>query len=219
MYVSVYGTTFFWVIGLKRKDANVSESRWLSYLSVPNVDQAADHVRNGGGVVLKEPMDIPDRGRIAVVKDPQGAMLALLRTSNGDPQEHDIAIGTWMFNELWTTDVTAAITFYQTLAGFKHETIDLPTGETYRQLKLAEAIRVGVVLVPWQDVKPNWLPYIAVADIAATIAQAKVLGGKVLIEPDDTISDDSVAIIADPSGAAFAIQKFAADEGVTGGSQ
>ena len=35
-----------------------------------------------------------------------------------------------------------------------------------------------------------------------------------VIEPDDTISDDSVAVIVDPSGAALAIQNLPLDEGV-----
>ena len=206
------GTPIGSVIYLKRTDEKVSESRWLSYLSVPDVDRAADRVRDGGGVVLKEPRDFPDRGRIAVVRDAQGAMLALLRANGGDPPDSDLAIGRWMWNELWTTDVDAAITFYKTLAGFKHETIDLTMGETYRQLKLADRIRAGVVPLPWKDVKPNWLPYVAVSDISATVAHAKALGGKVLLEPDDMIRDDSVAVIADPSGAALAIQNLSLDK-------
>ena len=213
------GTPIGSVIYLKRVDEKVSESRWVSYLSVPDVDRAAAHVRDGGGVVLKEPRDFPDRGRIAIVRDPQGAILALLRAKGGDPLDSDLAIGKWMWNELWTTDVDAAITFYKTLAGFKHETIDLPMGETYRQLKLADRIRAGVVPIPSKDVKPNWLPYIAVSDISATIAHAKALGGKVLLEPDDTIRDESVAVIADPSGAALAIQNLPLEKGKKEDSQ
>ena len=213
------GTPIGSVIYLKRNDEKVSESRWVSYLSVPDVDRAAAHVRDGGGVVLKEPRDFPDRGRIAIVRDPQGAILALLRAKGGDPPDSDLAIGEWMWNELWTTDVDAAITFYKTLAGFKHETIDLPMGETYRQLKLADRIRAGVVPIPSKDVKPNWLPYIAVSDISATIAHAKALGGKVLLEPDDTIRDESVAVIADPSGAALAIQNLPLEKGKKEDSQ
>ena len=202
------------VIYLKRIDKKVIESRWLSYLSVPDVDQAVKNIRDGGGVVLKEPWDFPDRGRVAVVRDPQGAMLALIRAKDGDPAEGDLAIGKWMWNELWTNDVDASITFYKTLAGLKHEAIDLSMGEKYTQLKQAGRTRAGVVPIPWEDVNPNWLPYVAVSDISATIALAKTLGGTVVIEPDDTISDDSVAVIIDPSGAALAIQNLPLDEGV-----
>ncbi len=92
-------------------------------------------------------------------------------------------------------------------------------GETYRQLKLADRIRAGIVPIPRKDVKPNWLPYVAVSDISATVAYVKALGGKVLLEPDDTIRDDSVAVIADPSGAVLAIQNLSFEKGKKGDSQ
>lgn len=202
------GTPIGSIIYLKRIDENITESRWLSYLSVPDVDQAVDYVRQGGGVVLKEPRDLPDRGRVAIVRDPQGAILALIRSKDGDPPDGDGEIGNWMSNELWTTDVTAAVAFYKTLVGFEAETVDLSTGESYRQLIQADRIRAGVVPIPWEDIKPNWLPYVAVSDISSTIAHATALGGKVVIEPDETNTDDSVAVILDPSGAAFAIQNL-----------
>jgi len=213
------GTPIGSVIYLKRTDENVSESRWLSFLSVPDVDRAADQVRQAGGVVLKEPRDFPDRGRIALVRDPQGAIFALLRANGGDPPDSDLETGKWMWNELWTTDVMAATAFYKTIVGFTREAIELSMGETYQQLKLADRVRAGIVPIPWDDLKPNWLPYVAVADISATVAHVKLLGGEVLLEPDEQIRDDSVAVIADPSGAAFAVQNLPSGKGEKGDSK
>jgi hypothetical protein len=48
------------VIYLKRMGEKICESRWLSHLSIPDVDRAADHIRLGGCVILKELMDFPD---------------------------------------------------------------------------------------------------------------------------------------------------------------
>ena len=117
-----------------------------------------------------------------------------------------------MWNELWTSDVMASISFYKSLSGFTDETVDTSTGDTYHYLKQADRIRAGVVPIPWDDVKPNWLPYIAVADVATTVARARALGGIVLIDPGDTIDDDSIAVIADPSGAAFGIQHLSPEK-------
>jgi predicted enzyme related to lactoylglutathione lyase len=75
------------IIKLERLDKNISESRWLSYLSVADVDRAVNQFRESGADVLKEAGDVPDRGRVAVVKDPQGEILALLRTKHGDPKD------------------------------------------------------------------------------------------------------------------------------------
>ena len=63
----------------------VSESRWVSYLSVPDVDDAVAIVRAQGGEIYVEPRDVPDRGRLAVIADRQGAVLALLTAKEGDP--------------------------------------------------------------------------------------------------------------------------------------
>lgn len=49
---------------------------WLLYFSIPSLDEAIMHVREGGGEVLAGPVDATV-GRIAVVRDPQGAMFAL----------------------------------------------------------------------------------------------------------------------------------------------
>jgi hypothetical protein len=49
---------------------------WLLYFSVPAVDDAAAHVRASGGELVVEPMEAT-AGRIAVIRDPQGAMLAV----------------------------------------------------------------------------------------------------------------------------------------------
>jgi predicted enzyme related to lactoylglutathione lyase len=49
---------------------------WLLYFTVPSLDEAAAKVRTTGGEVLAGPMDATV-GRIAVVRDPQGAMFAL----------------------------------------------------------------------------------------------------------------------------------------------
>jgi predicted enzyme related to lactoylglutathione lyase len=49
---------------------------WLHYVQVADLDAAVTRVREGGGQVFVEPMDIPG-GRIAMCTDPQGAMFAL----------------------------------------------------------------------------------------------------------------------------------------------
>ena len=49
---------------------------WLPYFTVSSTDDAMARVRELGGDVLAGPIDLPN-GRIAVVRDPQGAAFAL----------------------------------------------------------------------------------------------------------------------------------------------
>jgi predicted enzyme related to lactoylglutathione lyase len=51
-------------------------SAWLVYFSTGSTDDAVGHVSEAGGAVVAGPMDVTV-GRIAVVRDPQGAVLAL----------------------------------------------------------------------------------------------------------------------------------------------
>ena len=51
--------------------------RWLHYIMVDDVDDAADRVRAAGGRVINGPMDVRGGDRIAQCVDPQGAMFAL----------------------------------------------------------------------------------------------------------------------------------------------
>ena len=53
-------------------------SRWLSYMSVADVDQTVLRIEQHQGAVYMPPKDLPDRGRVAVVKDPEGALFAVL---------------------------------------------------------------------------------------------------------------------------------------------
>lgn len=59
-------------------------AHWLSYVEVPDVDAAAEHARGNGGTVLAEPFDVPEIGRICVIADPEGAVLALITSTRQD---------------------------------------------------------------------------------------------------------------------------------------
>jgi predicted enzyme related to lactoylglutathione lyase len=52
---------------------------WLPYVSVDDADAALDRARKAGGIVAIGPADIPNTGRFGVIRDPVGAVIALLR--------------------------------------------------------------------------------------------------------------------------------------------
>ena len=155
-----------------------------------------------------QPKNLPNRGRIAIVKDPEAALFAIVATSDGDPPDQGLIKNHWMGSELWSTNPDTALTFYRLLVGYEQQLVDVGTGPKYRFLVKDGQTRGGIVKILWDDVEPNWLPYIAVEDVMAIAAKAKKLGGRVLVEPDQTIREGLLAIIADPSGAVFAVQQL-----------
>ena len=50
---------------------------WSTYVSVDDADAAAGRVRDAGGTVLVEPMDVMDAGRMAFFMDPGGAAIGV----------------------------------------------------------------------------------------------------------------------------------------------
>ncbi len=57
----------------------------------------------------------------------------------------------------------------------------------------------------------QWLVYISVTDVHASIATCLELGGKVLIEPRDLGSYGTICVIQDPAGAVAALQSAPAE--------
>src|SRR5688572_9882465 len=49
---------------------------WMMYVDVDSVDDAVQRVKRAGGAAVAEPFDVPNVGRMAVIRDPQGAHLA-----------------------------------------------------------------------------------------------------------------------------------------------
>jgi predicted enzyme related to lactoylglutathione lyase len=54
---------------------------WGCYVTVNNVDDTLVQVKRLGGKVCMGPVDIPGVGRMAVIQDPQGAMLNIITYS------------------------------------------------------------------------------------------------------------------------------------------
>jgi predicted enzyme related to lactoylglutathione lyase len=208
-------------------DVPLASAHWLSLMSVADVDAAVDEIRGGGGQVLVDPWTNESRGRMAVVSDPQGAVLALVRSATGDPPASlpdATPAGRWIWTELWAQDAAAAAAFYQGLAGYSTETTTAVDAAQYRVLTSGGQPRAGLNQLPWPEVQPNWLPYIKVDDPAATARRAEELGGTVVIPPASDVRNGSLALLLDPSGAAFAVQRWPIndaqdlrDDGIPGG--
>ena len=184
-------------------------NQWVSTLSVADVDSAVRTAAAFGGAVVREPRDLEARGRFAAITDPQGALLALAASPTGDPPDAEPPVGAWLWTELWTTHPEEAVAFYRSIAGYTAQSVEGGVGRPYQTLTRDGKARAGVLQIdPAGGVPPNWLPYVRVANAAAVAARAEQLGGRVIIPPAPDLRNGSVALIADPSGAALVIQQW-----------
>lgn len=189
------------VAGFEDGEAEVGDARWLISISVDDVDAAAQRAVSNGGAMLEPATDLPDRGRYSVISDSQGAVLMLLRATGGDPVDDGPVLNKWAWAELWTDDPDTAIGFYEALAGYQSLRIPDGDAEDYIVLGSDGKARATIVPLPWDNVEPNWVPYIPVVNAADTLQRITAAGGSVLLQADD------VAIVMDPTGGVFAIQQ------------
>jgi len=190
-----------------------NESQWVSVLSVADVDAAARLTEEAGGEIHLKPVDLPGRGRLAIVTDPQGAVVAYLRAVSGDPPDSDhVDPGRWMWTELWSHDIAASKEFYGKLVGYELDSKTILEDIEYTFFAKGGVPRAGIIENPIKEVRSNWLPYVRVDDPAAMAERVAELGGQVILAPSEEARDNTVAVVTDPSGAAVALQKWLRDE-------
>lgn len=200
-----------WIGGIVEPTGAVGKaevSQWLGYLSVPDVDRAVEQVRAGGGKALVGPEDVQKIGRAAVVADPQGAPVGFVRSQQGDPADTGMPEpGQFLWMENLADDAAAAVSFYKGLLGYEVEERN-EGGGPYYVLKQEARPRAGIFHKPVPQVRPNWLTYVRVADPAALVGRVEALGGRVVMAPRPDVRNGSLALIADPSGAVLALQRY-----------
>jgi hypothetical protein len=182
-------------------------TRWLSYLSVSDVDSAYKAALAAGAKSLMAPMDYGSAGRAATIADPTGGVFSLWRGAEGDPTESETTPpGGWIWNELATKDEKTALAFYEKAFGFSHDAMSMPDG-TYYILKQGAKGRAGMYKAKDAKMPTLWTPYVCVADADATSERAKSLGATVLLAPTDIPGVGRLALYNDPQGASIAVLK------------
>ncbi len=179
---------------------------WRHYISVASADDAAARAATLGGKVVKEPFDVMEAGRMAMLADPAGVGFAVWQ-----PRRH-VGAGlvnepaTWCWNELVTAGEAAAGDFYCQLFGWDAMARDLG-GWHYTTFTIQGRPVAGMVRPAGGEggPPPGRLACFAVADCDSSLHQAQGLGAAVLAPPRDIAGVGRSAALADPQGAPLAI--------------
>jgi predicted enzyme related to lactoylglutathione lyase len=195
-----------------------AKPRWICYMSVSSVSDAQDKVVKEGGKVLAAMKNYPKRGDQAVFADSEGAVFGAIASRRGDPEDFLPAEGDWIWVQLLSHDASKAGEFYRRIAGYE---VMPYTGRTNSCILVSKGYaRAAVMTLPPDkaSVMPAWLPFVRVPSLDKAIAQAKELGGKILLEPRPDLFQGKVSVIADPTGAAIGILEWSG-ELATGGQK
>jgi hypothetical protein len=201
------------VAGLMGHMQEDQPTAWATYVSVADAEETAQKVRDAGGAVVVEPMDVLDLGRMAVFVDPTGAAFGVWQPkefAGADLVNEPVSL-TW--NEVHTPDPGAEEAFYGSVFGWAASKPGFDgVPDTYTIWELGGK-RVGGMMEMVEGMfpsgtPPHWSVCFAVADADDTAAKARDRGGTVAAEPMD-MPIGRFAALVDPQGAAFTIMQHA----------
>ncbi|MBT8479674.1 MAG: VOC family protein [Gemmatimonadetes bacterium] len=187
---------------------NAAPDCWAVHVAVDSTDEAAEKAGSLGGLVLAEPFDVLEAGRVAVLQDPTGAVFSIWQprdhTGVGLKSEH----GALCWNELLTRDTGTAREFYGGLFGWTaHEQEMPPPTGIYTSFLLGEVPAGGMMQIQsdWGEVPTHWATYFSVDDCDSTVQKAVELGATTMGPTMDIPGVGRFAWLADPLGATFAV--------------
>jgi len=201
------------IAGLFQKATPTDERRqpaWLAFIAVSDVDAAKRTAVEHGAKVQFEPRTYPQRGRQAVLTDPDGASFAVLASSSGDPPDFLASPGEWIWSSLHARNPATEAEFYKSLFGY--DVFDVPSDDGLKHVILSSQDYARASVNAFSDNSPqrhpHWLNFVRVVDAAGATAKAVALGGRVLIEPHVDRHGGNVAVIADPTGAPVGLMEW-----------
>ncbi|GHF46769.1 hypothetical protein HNQ07_002442 [Deinococcus metalli] len=190
----------------KSPDMAGMPSMWTVYFSSDDAQADADRIRELGGNVMVEPMQVHRMGHMLVATDPTGAAFGLWQPLDFHGYTVAGAHGAPAWQEVLTRDSSGARAFYTTLFGADSD--QMPGGMTYYTLKKDDVETAGIMQMDdghWPaSVPPHWMTYFAVDDIQQAVKTAEASGGTVTVTPFDS-PFGTIAVLADPDGATFSV--------------
>ena len=181
---------------------------WTTYICTDDADATAEKVKQAGGMVFVEPMDVMDAGRMAIFADPAGAAFGVWQANQHRGAELVNEPNTLVWNELQTRDLEAAKAFYPAVFG-----VGVGGAPEYVEWQVnGEAVGAAMAMAPGvpDQVPSNWLTYFAVDDCEAAVEKATSLGASLMMGPMD-VPVGRFAVLADDQGAAFAVIKMSGE--------
>lgn len=183
---------------------------WNSYVSVDDADATAKKASSLGGSVAFPTTDVTSAGRMAFLKDPEGASFGVWQKNKHFGAELICETNTWCWNELLTRNETKAEEFYSKLFGWTYQQMN--KDHPYRIIHHPEAnegMHSGIMAITNEmgNHPACWGVYFNVSDLAATLLKLKSLGGKVNVETF-TVEKGDIAVVSDPQGGIFNLMQM-----------
>jgi predicted enzyme related to lactoylglutathione lyase len=187
---------------------------WLAYVGTPDIDATVQQARSLGGSVTTEPTSIPNGGKYAVLKDPQGASFGVYQSTQDAGKESTPKRGEFSWHELAATDHKGAIDFYSQLFGWESmQEHDMGGSLGVYRIFGSNGVQRGGMFNKSAEMQggPAWVGYVRVKSVDDAVKKVKAARGTLINGPMEVPGGDWIANFLDPHGAMFAVHAFAAD--------
>lgn len=184
-------------------DPGATEFWWNVYLATADCDRTAARITDAGGTLLTAPMDVMDKGRMAIARDPVGAQFGLWQGRAHIGCEVVNEPNSLVRNDLVTPNAGPVRDFYASVFDFTLDrNEDLPDFD-FTFLRRPDGHEVaGIFGVP-EAPGSAWGTTFEVADTDAVVQQAIAAGGT-SSEPEDMLYG-RFATLSDPFGVEFSV--------------
>lgn len=194
------------VAGLMQKDPQWDmPDVWATYLHTDDVDATLAAADTAGGSNCGGVMEVPQKGRMAIVTDPAGGIVGVWQPAGHAGYEAFGEAGAPAYHQLTTRDYGAALRFYRDVFGWQTETVSDTDEFRYSTANFDGEALIGVMdgsaFIP-EDVPSAWTCFFGAADVDKTIEMIIENGGAVVRAAEDT-PYGRLAAVADPTGALF----------------
>ncbi|MBI1310125.1 hypothetical protein GC176_02370 [bacterium] len=188
-------------------------AHWIGYVAVEDCDAAVKRTIDLGGNCLVPAIDVPQIGRFAIVQDPRGAVIKPFHVQKQIEFPAEAVVGRAYWNELLTKDVGSARDFYRSVFGWSSVEQPIEGRGVYTLFRAGEQDVAGVLLLPPDsDASQTWLTYFYADDLDPRANSVEVLGGQVIVKPQDIPDVGRFSVLADPAGALFALMRGESNE-------
>ncbi|ATY12062.1 VOC family protein [Amycolatopsis sp. AA4] len=174
---------------------------WTTYLAADDVEAAAERIRQAGGSVVVEPMDLGPIGKMLIALDSDGSGLGVWQAGERTGVRLYNEPGSLIWNEAILEDPVSARKFYS--AVFGHTFDKASDGEGHATFAV-DGSPAGGVGGRESGLPRGWLVCFATGSVEETAAKAEAAGGKVTAGRVDT-HVGRLAVLEDPWGGAFSV--------------
>lgn len=183
-----------------------SSSQWIAYVAVDDIDTAVEHVVAKGGRVALGPRQVATAGKMAMLRDPEGAVISLWEAHDHPGSGLAGVPGTLAWSELAARDPEKAIAFYSTILGWEVEP-DETGRNSYTSFLVDGEVAAGMIRMTeeWGDLSSHWMCYFRVESCKTSAKQVEESGGIVHVPPTHIPARGIFSVVTDPTGAVFSL--------------